>query len=256
MRRTLKSILTLSLLSMALFANAQHGEIFYTDFEPDLCVNSINNTNDTVKIDFDEDGLTDFTMRVGLSSVGASIYLSSVDSEWEFREMGMQEPDTIVPSDGFWGSFGFVNFGYPPVQYIDFTFGFRKRVDNHYYYAWMRMYGYYDDPYKKRACVDKYAYCTIPDYPLRWGQTSLDSVEENNEIHITINPNPTQNLVTITGENLADVEVVDIMGRTVMKSYCDGDKVKIDLSQQPAGVYLFKIADKNGEKCTKKAVKK
>ncbi len=82
------------------------------------------------------------------------------------------------------------------------------------------------------------------------------AVDEQNELKVGFHPNPTSGFVTITGENLADVEVVDIMGRTVMKSYCDGDKVKIDLSQQPAGVYLFKIADKNGEKCTKKAVKK
>ena len=82
-----------------------------------------------------------------------------------------------------------------------------------------------------------------------------DNISENIAENLVIYPNPVENLLTITGENLLRIEVVNLAGQTICSSECDGDEATIDMSCHPAGVYLINITNKNGELHTKKVVK-
>lgn len=83
------------------------------------------------------------------------------------------------------------------------------------------------------------------------------SVSENNVLkNIDIYPNPTNNIVTISGENLSKIEIFNITGQMVFKFDCINDYQTIDLTNQQSEIYFFNIIDKNGNHCTKKVIKK
>ena len=106
-------------------------------------------------------------------------------------------------------------------------------------------------------CINRMAFCTIPDYPLRLGQTSLtDGIEESEAVvFATIHPNPTTGQVTITGQDLKTAEVFNTLGQKVATARGEGETMQIDLSELPIGVYFVNITDKEGRKCMQKVVK-
>lgn len=81
------------------------------------------------------------------------------------------------------------------------------------------------------------------------------SVDEKEEEPFTINPNPTNSIVTISGENISKIEVLNALGQKVSEIECCEDEITIDFSSQPNGIYFLNITDKKGEKITKKVVK-
>lgn len=83
------------------------------------------------------------------------------------------------------------------------------------------------------------------------------SVSENNFLdNVDIYPNPTNNFVTISGENLSKIKIFNITGQMVLKFDYTNDNQTIDLTNQQSGIYFFNIIDKNGNQCTKKVIKK
>ena len=106
-------------------------------------------------------------------------------------------------------------------------------------------------------CVNRMAYCTIPDYPMRLGQTSLtEGIEENaTTAFATLHPNPTTGQVTITGKDLKRAEVFNTLGQHVATTQGEGEQMTVDISVLPAGVYFVNVTDKDGRKCVRKVVK-
>ena len=272
-------LLTMFAVSVMAFSHAQEGEIIYTDFEPDLSIEALSATydKDTIKIDLDQDGTIDFKMYIDRLYSGSARYVF-VSSSWEFRicfnsiySYGyMDENDTIVPYPR-WSSANdaYELLWYPlDTHFMEFYMGFRKTVYDEHYYAWAKIYmnrnpdgqgyhpshGYFDIVY---AYCDAMAYCTIPDYPLRWGQTSLtESIDETGAtVFATLHPNPTTSLVTITGENLRQAEVLNMLGQKVLSVQGEGDELRINMTALPAGVYFVNVTDSEGRKCVQKVVK-
>ena len=70
--------------------------------------------------------------------------------------------------------------------------------------------------------------------------TPLDpmQVEENNR-SISIFPNPTIDLVTIEADDLLQVDVLDINGRTIKSVPCTGNALQLDLSSLRSGTYFI-----------------
>ena len=101
------------------------------------------------------------------------------------------------------------------------------------------------------------AFCTIPNYPLRWGQTSLTGVEENHPSNAfaTLHPNPTSGILTVTGENLRQADVLNALGQKVLGARGQGNELRIDMTALPAGIYFVTVTDEEGRKCVRKAVK-
>ena len=94
-------------------------------------------------------------------------------------------------------------------------------------------------------------------YPLKWGQTSIQtSFEETFDRNILdIYPNPTRGLVSITGQDLTTAEVFNTLGQRVATATGDGERLTVDLKGLPAGVYFVNVTDKDGRKCVRKVVK-
>lgn len=92
---------------------------------------------------------------------------------------------------------------------------------------------------------------------MRLGQTSLtECIEENaTTAFATLHPNPTTNLVTITGKDLKRAEVFNTLGQRVATAKGEGKRMTVDIGNLPAGVYFVNITDSEGRKCVKKVVK-
>lgn len=64
--------------------------------------------------------------------------------------------------------------------------------------------------------------------------------------NVSLYPNPTQGEVTLEGEGLQSVRIVNVFGQTVYNAKVEGDQVRIDLSDMAKGVYVMHIGTENG----------
>ncbi len=272
-------LLTMFAISVMAFSHAQQGEIIYTDFEPDLSIEAISATydKDTIKIDLDQDGIIDFKMYIDRLYSGSARYVF-VSSSWEYRicfnsiySYGyMDENDTIVPYPRWSSANDAYELLWCPLDthFMEIYMGFRKTVYDEYYYAWAKIYmyrnpdgqghhpshGYFDIVY---AYCDDIAYCTIPDYPLKWGQTDFTGIDESTEsvAFAIVHPNPTTGKVAITGNGLKGAVVFDTFGQRVDVATGNGENLQIDISNLSPGIYFVNITNDEGQRCVRKVVK-
>lgn len=83
-----------------------------------------------------------------------------------------------------------------------------------------------------------------------------DGVEENSaKTWISIHPNPTTGMIVVSGKNLKQVEVVNILGQRMATAQGKDETLQIDIANLPSGVYFVDITDSKGRKCVRKVVK-
>ena len=68
-------------------------------------------------------------------------------------------------------------------------------------------------------------------------------------------PNPATGFITIVGDGLKQVEVLDMLGQRVATHQAEGPQATIDISALPTGIYFVGITDENGKRCVRKVVK-
>lgn len=85
-----------------------------------------------------------------------------------------------------------------------------------------------------------------------YAEDQLDTREKALDINFEIVPNPTQSQFIIKGADYSYVEILNPEGRILMKS----NDSRIDVSNLIPGIYFVKIVSKDGQKVTKKLVKK
>ncbi len=167
----------------------------------------------------------------------------------------------------------FITYSNHDVNSVDSCFtSFRKDLgDNNYLYAWIRwsrktrMDSVIPSPniyrrfYRHVCVIHDYAYCTIPNYPLRIGQTSFDWGVEENKNTFTIYPNPTTGKACIAlPENnnaINKIEVCNTLGAIVLET-ANMQGNTLDVSSLPAGVYIVRIVTDDGKQRFGKLVKK
>lgn len=81
--------------------------------------------------------------------------------------------------------------------------------------------------------------------------TVYTSVDEIEAAALSIYPNPATEVLYVNAENLKDVEIYDMTGRSVMTSTMN----VVDLSDMSAGVYFVTVRSENASKTTKLIVK-
>ena len=242
-------LITLTVLLLSAFAmKAQQNEIIIVDFEPDSC---ITDQYTRLWVDFDNDGNGDICLKMDYTSTG---YWPEINSsvEWEITWLDDDDTDTI-PNIDHWGH---------SYLWLDdegqSRFAARKQIGNNYIFTWFEAYNYVTfNPFICHVCFDKYVYCTVPNYPLVWGQTELLAIKENDysNTFASVHPNPTTGLVTIAGENLRQAEVLNMLGQQVLSVQGEGNELRIDMAALPAGVYFVNVTNDEGRKCVRKVVK-
>ncbi len=270
MKRNIKSILVLLALLPLARIHAQEGGIIYTEFNPPLSINSEYTPNEKIQLDVDGNGTTDikYWMEDGKY---ITMHCSNTE-EWEMTTQASYTDDYIATDISVLWSYP--GWSWDISVYIDGYYHFtiwdkwfyRKQVGDHYYYGWAHVHlidTVYNlshipyDLYRYTMYVDKMAYCTIPDYPLRWGQTSLTGVVENKESALVIvHPNPAKDSFTLTCEQLSEVRLYSVMGQLVATKPGNGtESLTVDVSGLPSGLYFVTAISRDGRKSVQKVVK-
>ena len=78
---------------------------------------------------------------------------------------------------------------------------------------------------------------------------------EETQSSFTIVPNPTKDAVTITGRDLNEVSLYNLVGQMVMSRNVDGETMSLDLSELPAGLYFVHVVDCSGSCSVRKLLK-
>ena len=198
-----------------------------------------------MSIDLDNDGLCDIQMYYFIQSPGTVFsYIASLHPD--SLQLCFMEPDGIIAENDNW--FSRINFEH--VWKYD-RYGFRFVQNNSNIYGWFETYKTSDS-----WAFDRTALCTIPDYPLQCGQTAFTDIGEDlSDGFVSVRPNPTSDVVTVSGENLKQAEVRNVVGQTVAVKKAEGEELFFDFSTQPAGLYFITVTGQNGERCVKKVVK-
>ena len=68
-----------------------------------------------------------------------------------------------------------------------------------------------------------------------------------NNIAAKVYPNPTQGEITLEGEGINHVRIVNAFGQTVYSSKIEGEQVRIDLSNMAKGIYMMHIEANDGQ---------
>ena len=261
----MKKITFIALLFFAtLGLTAQSGEILYTDFEPDTM--QYVTFDNTWYVDINYDNASDFKLS-GYQAM--HFFMPTIDMLNGFEccvvhEGTYLDSDTLVwvtHDDWYANGSSITTDPWDGNGYL--LYGFRILIDNNYYYGWMYLWVNLRNPdinhmiHGRDIYIDKYAYCTIPNYPLRWGQTALnESVEENTCNQVAIYPNPTDGVLNISFSENTDcqsVEIYAVDGRLLKSQISNFETVNI--SSLNSGIYILKVNMADGREFTERIVK-
>lgn len=78
------------------------------------------------------------------------------------------------------------------------------------------------------------------------------SVDEEAKSAYAIFPNPVKDILTVKGENMAQVTIFNSLGQIVRKIECNDNIVNINLDSMQPGMYFVNILDVNGKSATSK----
>ena len=154
--------------------------IIYRDFEPDSILIYWDKLG-PVWIDLDVDGEADDLMMK--MQAGGEFCIPQFNTAGPNVRICTIEPDSLdmilseVKEEDWKTYIGW--HGYNTLGRYS-HYGFRIQSENGYYYGWFETYNRIVSEKNEKQIAhfgfDRTAFCTIPDYPLRWGQTSLDSI--------------------------------------------------------------------------------
>ena len=242
MKKIIIILILLALLPISR-AFAQKGEILFTDFDPDPFL-YVHSAYEAMSFDLTYDSIYDLRMyfqTTGLFYVNFRI--ESIDEEFEISQIA--DGDT-VPNAQYWRNV----WGCPQNPDCFSYMAYRIEIDGDYYYGWFRVYSNAEE---RKWYFDKFAFCTIPNYPLIVGQTSLtDGIGEMETTASRLHPNPTKGTVHIEGEKAAKVQVFYALGQ-LLKTVQNSNEVSLE--GLPQGVYVLRVTLENGKVFSDKVVK-
>ena len=247
-----KTKLILALLALMPFtrAFAQVGEIIYRDFEPDSIL-IVWQKIGPMLIDLDG-GEPDMIMWMEKRGKMCIPFISGNSQNIWFCAV---EPGCVLSEieEENWKTF--LNWW---IVYQNYHYAFRIGTPDGYCYGWFENYLREVSKTNEKRTVfwgfDRTAYCTIPNYPLSWGQTELtvDLEEDKANSIAKLHPNPTTGHVYIEGEKANEVQVFNALGQQVKTTQNTNE---VSLEGLPKGAYLLRIATEDGKVFSDKVVK-
>ena len=233
------------LFSTTLFSQ-EDGTIIYTDFEPDSVIYPVY--TDYIDINYDNEWDVKFIREI----YGGFGVLECKDY-WGVRHLAYNFNDSLS-SIKKWSTYvELLTYG------NDYHIALLHKVGAECYYGWMKLYVERHDAswHDPSVTITEMAYCTIPNYPLRFGQKSLteDVAEIDDTNYYSLYPNPTDNVLTLmtSAEHECEmVEVFSIDGRLIKSQTNDFSNINVE--DINSGIYFVRIRFRNGETFTEKVV--
>ena len=245
--KTLLLTVLISLFCSDLFSQ-EEGTIIYTDFEPDSVIYPVH--IDYIDINYDNEWDIKFIREIygGFGVLECNDY-------WGVRHLTYNFNDSLS-SIKKWSTYvELLTYG------NDYHIALLHKVGAECYYGWMKLYVEKHDTswHDPSVTITEMAYCTIPNYPLKFGQKSLtdDEVAEidgfNRQYELYPNPADDRLVLKLADEHKCEnVAIYSIDGR-MLKSQ-DSDFDNIDVSALTRGVYFVRIRLQEGSVFTEKIV--
>jgi hypothetical protein len=107
-----------------------------------------------------------------------------------------------------------------------------------------------------RCVVSAGPYCTDTTAGALLTVISGVGIDQLNGGQFSVSPNPATNVLNITGNDISAISVSDMLGRTVYTHSSNmAQKIVVNISSLPAGIYLVIVTDINGHKSVQKVTK-
>jgi subtilisin-like proprotein convertase family protein len=86
--------------------------------------------------------------------------------------------------------------------------------------------------------------------------SNVFSIYVNSTVHFSLQPNPAKTTVTVEGNDIKQIRVIDCLGKTVFSKLLTNvaSTSNIDVQQLPCGLYIIQIIDKDGNVGTQKLI--
>ena len=223
--------------------------IIFTEFEPDTCFTL--NYQDTIYWDLNQDGIYDiYFYLVYHSANGYMTYMSPV-THWQWSnsikiDQNLWQPLTdssIIDESLYWQSGELFFSGLDSPEWWYFAFRHQTEDGIHYGWAHIKCTGYCN------FCISGMGYCTIPDYPLQWGQTNITEglEEETVKNDFSVYPNPANGVLFVQTLRATSVQtltyrITNLMGQTVLSGSITDETQQINIENLPVGMYFITFA--------------
>ncbi|MCF8359062.1 MAG: T9SS type A sorting domain-containing protein [Prolixibacteraceae bacterium] len=225
--------------------------IFYYDFVPD---SQLVSPVDTLKIDINQDRVLDIAFYLVQTSGGDYCYVRSINKNCEFSFFPSEYCSDSLTCDS-------LKWRIADLPWIEYYSGnklaLRFTINNNFYYGWLKGYQLYDSNNSKAFYIDKYAFCTIPDYPLLWGQTTLTGIEEPGlvkTVRAFVNQ-PEKQITVEADKKIKQVKLVNMNGATVTTiKKVNTTSATLNTAGLPGGAYLVQVTLNNGNVQTVKVL--
>ncbi len=71
------------------------------------------------------------------------------------------------------------------------------------------------------------------------GTVGVKNIDDKS--NVLVYPNPSRGMVSIEGQSIKSVSIMDLSGKTVYKKTVTGNKTRLDVSNLPKSVYFIRI---------------
>lgn len=267
-----------SALASAVFgtAAAADAQIVYTDVNPDVTLNVINDSLNAYEVDFDSDGNADMIVgsygfvhptagQINLSlnliqpndvaallgyddsgypytaALASGVLVDPAATNWyDTTAFGGSQASNAVDIATI-GAYGQFNTG------ADLYIGARFVLTTGTHYGWVRIQVPTD---VSSTMIKDYAYRVTPDTGLNTGETGLGIAEMPADVWFT---SVNGKNVTITSKQQGNLTVIDMTGKTVATGKMENGSAVLNLSNATSGMYIVQFED-NGVMGTKKVI--
>lgn len=251
MKTILKSaLLVLQVCYLSSAISQVHGggdtNLIFHDYEPDVVLVSM----DTLLFDFDEDGNIDMLFRVQEGSAGDWTIIESLSSNCYFSLLAEQNIDTLNADQIYWRD---ERFTYLYTQHTTDRFGVKILDEQDAYYGWIHaVFGF------EQIVVDKYVFCNIPNYPLLYGQTEMNTIIESvkQDLGIVVSYNFRDMILNIAAiEQMENIRLYNATGYSCFqKSLVNSNKMNLSIAGYKSGIYFLVVKTIHGKLYRKKII--
>lgn len=279
MRKTILLLLFIIILNVVY---AQQGRIIYTEFDPYPCMTGLPSEQNII-LDINHDGIDETLFYRGLGGHNGDPWCILYNptnhpdaDKWKYRDLNYELTDTLSMVAHF-GLHYIYNLKNPSYSYHAPSYevtemlriAVRHAVDEdqngetHYCYGWIEVVGRWtwDKPswtMLLTVWVPRMAYCTIPDYPLIYGQKDIDgSVASIEDVTVKIYPNPASDYIKIeTYHTCQYIKIYSLDGYLVFETRDFASQpTTIDIGNLTTGVYIVKVCLADGREYFTKIIK-
>ncbi len=86
--------------------------------------------------------------------------------------------------------------------------------------------------------------------------TQLPTIQFSSDKLFTVSPNPTSDKLNLTGENINQVQITDLLGKVVLNNiYATLSNVELNIAEFNSGIYMVKVTNNEGKTSVVKVVK-